>query len=147
MLGNGPRLPAEVEARRGFRRRAGWQHLAEPLRSLVPEICNPLLATDPKAANAQERSGLGKVHLSVPLGTAEIDRAVAEERAKILIYLLPGWFLGPLMQTCRLHFPAKLTKSQATSGKDVWSLWYWYLLAPFFLLNSCDEGLPWWPSG
>ena len=64
MLGNGPRLPAEVEACRGFRRRAGWRHLAEPLRSLVPEICNPLLGTDPKAASAQERSGLGKVHLS-----------------------------------------------------------------------------------
>lgn len=147
MLGDGPRLPAEVGARRGFPRRAGWQHLAEPLRSLVPEICNPLPATDPKAANAQERSGLGKVHLSVPVGTAETDRAAAEERAMTPIYLLPGRFPGPLMQTCRLHFPAKLTKSQATSGKDSGSLWHWYLLAPFFFLKSCDEGLPCWSSG
>lgn len=68
MLGNGPRLPAEVGARRGFRRRAGWPHLAEPLRSLVPEICNPLLATDPKAVDAQARSGLGKEHLASPWG-------------------------------------------------------------------------------
>ena len=85
MSGNGPRLLAEVGDRRGFWRRAGWQDLEEPLRSLVPEICNPLLAIDPKASDAQARSGLGKEHLSVPVGTAQIDRAAAEKEQRSLL--------------------------------------------------------------
>ena len=148
MSGNGLRLLAEVGDRRGFWRRAGWQDLEEPLRSLVPEICNPLLAIDPKAADAQARSGLGKEHLSVPVGTAQIDRAAAEERAKIPTYSLSGRFLGLLMQTCHLHFPAKLTgKVPDHIWRGQWVTLWGCLLAPFFFSNSCDEGPPWWSSG
>ena len=137
MSGNGLRLLAEVGDRRGFWRRAGWQDLEEPLRSLVPEICNPLLAIDPKAADAQARSGLGKEHLSVPVGTAQIDRAAAEERAKIPTYSLSGRFLGLLMQTCQLHFPAKLTgKVPDHIWRGQWVTLWGCLLAPFFFITT-----------
>lgn len=64
------------------------------------------------------------------------------------MYLLPGQFPGLLMQTCHLHFPAKLTgKVPGYIWKGQWVTLWWYLLAPFFFfLNSWDEGPPWWSS-
>lgn len=55
-----PGLPARWEAA-GFPEEA---RLAAPRRALrKPEVCNPLLTIDPKAADAQAQLGSGKRHL------------------------------------------------------------------------------------
>ena len=52
------------------------------------------------------------------------------------------------MQTCHLHFPAKLTgKVPDHIWRGQWVTLWGCLLAPFFFSNSCDEGPPWWSSG
>lgn len=60
--------------------------LAAPRRALrKPEVCNPLLTIDPKAADAQAQLGSGKEHLGVPVGSAEIGLRQRKEQRSLCI--------------------------------------------------------------